>query len=245
MPDLVLLVAVAMATILASGLGAIPVVALGDAAARRLQPGLSGMAIGVMGVAAVVGLLVPAVRDGSPLPVAAGMVAGVGGLWAARRALAAHERSLDGPGRRAYLTFGVLFVHSLPEGLAIGSAFAEGGALGGFVILAVAVQNIPEGTATAIALAQAGRSRGRQVAAAILSSAPQLPGAVLAWVAVDAVAGVLPVSFAIAGAAMLALVVADLVPAAWRDGHRGQALAGAVAGALAMGALAVGLAPPA
>lgn len=244
MHDLLILVAVATATILATGLGAIPVVALGDVAARRAQPALSGVAIGVMGVAAVVGLLIPAVRDGAPLPVAAGMIAGVAGLRAAQRALAAHEQALDGPGRRAHLTFGVLFVHSLPEGLAIGSAFAGGGALGVFVIVAVAVQNVPEGTATAIALSQAGRPRRRQLAAAVLSSAPQLPGAILAWLAVDAVAGILPFSFAVAGAAMLALVVADLAPAAWRDERHWQAAAGALIGAAVMAGLALGLAPP-
>ena len=53
-------------------------------------------------------------------------------------------------GRRV-LVFAVLLVHSLPEGLAIGTAYAsstEG--LGLFVILAIALQNVPEGTSVAI-----------------------------------------------------------------------------------------------
>ena len=48
--------------------------------------------------------------------------------------------------RRSVLVFGVLLVHSLPEGFAIGTAFAsdtEG--LGLFVILAIALQNVPGG----------------------------------------------------------------------------------------------------
>ena len=47
--------------------------------------------------------------------------------------------------------FGVLFVHSLPEGLAIGSAYASTrSGLSAFVIAAIAIQNVPEGTAVAI-----------------------------------------------------------------------------------------------
>ena len=54
----------------------------------------------------------------------------------------------SGPGSRtSALVFLVLFVHSLPEGFAVGTAFASDRAgLSLFVILAIAIQNIPEGT---------------------------------------------------------------------------------------------------
>jgi zinc transporter, ZIP family len=247
MLDALVLVAVATATVLATSLGAIPVMRMG-ARAEALRPVLSGVAIGVMAVAAVVGLLLPALREGPPAVVAAGAAAGAGGLWGARRALrrrigsGSEEQRTD---RAAALTVGVLFVHSLPEGLAIGSAYVEAGSLGLFVILAVAIQNVPEGTATAIAVASAGRPPLRQLQAATLTSVPQIPGALAAYLAVDAVRGLLPASFAAAGAAMLLLVGAELAPTAWRDGHRAWAVAGAALGALVMGGLAVGLAPPA
>ena len=53
--------------------------------------------------------------------------------------------------------FAVLFVHSLPEGLALGTAYAstvEG--LAAFIVIAIAVQNIPEGTSVAIPMEAAG-----------------------------------------------------------------------------------------
>ena len=67
-------------------------------------------------------------------------------------------------GRTSVLVFAVLFVHSLPEGLAIGTAYASDTAgLGLFVILAIAIQNIPEGTSVAIPMAAAGYRPGAPV----------------------------------------------------------------------------------
>ena len=111
--------------------------------------------------------------------------------------------------RRSLLVFGVLLVHSLPEGFAIGTAFAsdtEGLAL--FIFLAIALQNVPEGTSVAIPMESAGFGRGQQFWAAVLTSAPQPVGAVIAYLAVEQINGLLPFSFAFAAGAMLALVVA-------------------------------------
>ena len=131
--------------------------------------------------------------------------------------------------------FGVLFAHSFPEGLAIGSAYASPTAdLGAFVIAAIAIQNVPEGTAVAIPLREAGSSAGAQIGAAILTSAPQIPGALIAWVAVDQVRSLLPASFALAAGAMLALVVVDTLPDAWSRGRHHQVLGGFACGAGAM-----------
>ncbi len=184
MNDALLLTAAAAATVLATGLGAIPVMLLGDRAAA-FEPALSGLAIGVMAVAAVVGLLVPAVQDGGPVEVLAGIVIGAGGLWWAGHRLRARFVTEEREGRAdrlAVLTFGVLLVHSLPEGLAIGAAWEASGGLATFVILAIAIQNIPEGTAVAVALEQAGRGPWEQFRAAVLSSAPQVPGALRAGI---------------------------------------------------------------
>src|SRR5215213_5338824 len=131
MPDLLVLFLAACGTALATGLGAIPVWFLGTRAAA-LTPFLLGIAAGVMGVASIVGLLLPAAEEGSIWDLLAGLVLGA---------------VLPGA-RTSALVFAVLFVHSLPEGLAVGTAFASDRAgLGLFVILAIAIQNIPEGTA--------------------------------------------------------------------------------------------------
>jgi zinc transporter ZupT len=74
--ELVVLALAAAGTALATGLGAIPVFVLGERA-TGLRPLLWGVAAGLMGVASVVGLLVPALDAGSTAAVAGGLVAGV------------------------------------------------------------------------------------------------------------------------------------------------------------------------
>jgi ZIP family zinc transporter len=242
--DVLLLAALATGTVLATGLGALPVFALGGDRARRWQGSLSGLAAGVMAVAAIAGLLIPAAERGSAPTVVAATVAGIVALVLSRAALG--HRPVVGErgqaGRRSSLVIGVLFAHSLPEGFAIGSAFASSQAgISAFVIAAITIQNVPEGTATAIAMQQAGYRRAQQFWGAVLTSVPQLPGALLAWVAVEEIAGLLPVSFALAGGAMLALVVVDLLPDAWRHAPHGRVAAGTLLGAGAMLAMSAAL----
>jgi zinc transporter, ZIP family len=243
--DLVLLALAGTATALATGLGAVPVFLLAHRAAA-LRPLLWGLAAGLMAVASVVGLLAPALDEGSDPAVAAGVLAGVGFLLLSRRALAGrdvHVGALTGVGvRRSLLVVGVLFVHSLPEGFAIGTAFAsEREGLGLFVLLAIALQNVPEGTASAIPMQEAGFSRAQQFWAAVATSAPQPVGAVAAYLLVEEIDALLPVSFAFAAGAMLALVALELVPQAFTARTWRPALAGAAAGAALMLALSAAL----
>ena len=85
-------------------------------------------------------------------------------------------------------------------------------------------------------MADAGFSRTQQFWAAVLTSAPQPLGAGIAFVLVETVRSLLPISFAFAAGAMLALVVADLLPRSLSPlGWRGPV--GLVAGGVVMLAL--------
>src|SRR4249919_1686880 len=228
--DIVLLFLAASATALATGIGALPVFFMGSRA-ELLRPILLGTAIGAMTVASLVGLLKPAVDEGGTVEVAVGFVGGVLLLVGARRLLAGREVHVgDLRGTRvrlSVLVFGVLLVHSLPEGLAIGTAYASNVAgLSLFVILAIGLQNVPEGTSVAIPMAEAGFSRSSQFWAAVLTSAPQPVCAVLAYLVVEHVSGLLPASFAFAAGAMLALVAFELVPQAFGASRWVRASAG-------------------
>lgn len=243
--DLLVLFLAASGTALATGLGAIPVFLLG-ARAKALQPALVGMAAGLMAVASVVGLLIPAVNEGGTTwEIVAGIAAGVAFLLVARHVI---ERRKPKPGefsgrdiRRSFLVLLVLFVHSLPEGLAIGTAYAsETEGLGLFVIVAIALHNVPEGTASAVPMQEAGFPPSQQFWAAVATSLPQPFGAILAYLVVEEVMGLLPLSFAFAAGAMLALVVFDLIPDAFTRRTWRGATVGALLGAglmLALGAV--------
>ena len=237
MPDVVVLLLAASATAVATGIGAVPVFYLGDRAGQ-LTPLLIGFAAGVMGVASIAGLLIPAAEEGSLIDLLLGLAAGAALLGVARRHLDPKQGFMGrgGPGARtSALVFLVLFVHSLPEGFAIGTAFAsdrEGLSL--FVIVAIAIQNIPEGTSVAIPMAAAGFSRSRQFWAAVGTSLPQPVGALIAFLLVEEIGALLPVSFAFAAGAMLALIAVELLPDAYGGGDRLGPSAGIAVGAAIM-----------
>jgi ZIP family zinc transporter len=239
--DVFILLLASSGTALATGLGAIPVMFLG-ARARLLRPALWGIAIGAMGVASVVGLLLPALDEGSATAVALGLVSGLLFLLIARRQIDSRRAEIEGvPSegvRTSVLVFLVLLVHSLPEGLAMGTAYSSDTAgLGLFVILAIALQNIPEGTSVAIPMESAGFSGKEQFWAAVGTSVPQPIGAVLAYVVVEQVESLLPFSFAFAAGAMLALVLVELVPSAFTRADWRRAMLGTAIGAAVMLAL--------
>ena len=196
-----------------------------------------------MAVAAFAGLLAPALEEGSVLEVVAGLAVGVAFLTLARRRFSPDSsfmgRSGPGTGTSA-LVFLVLFVHSLPEGLAVGTAFASDRAgLSLFVILAISIQNIPEGTSVAIPMQEAGFGPARQFWTAVATSAPQPVGALLAFFAVEVVSGLLSFSFAFAAGAMLALVAAELLPQAYATPARAAPSAGVLGGGALMLALSL------
>lgn len=242
MPEVLILLLAASGTALATGLGAVPVFLLGERA-HALTPFLIGFAAGVMAVAAVAGLLIPAAEENSALELLAGLAVGVGFLALVRSRFHPDHGFMGqtGPGTRtSALVFLVLFVHSLPEGLAIGTAFASDRAgLSLFVILAIAIQNVPEGTSVAIPMQEAGFSRGRQFWAAVATSLPQPVGALLAFLAVEQVGALLPLSFAFAAGAMLALIVVEMLPKAYAGRDRLGPSAGLAGGAALMLALSL------
>jgi ZIP family zinc transporter len=234
--DLLILVLAATATAVATGLGAVPVFFLGERAAT-LKPWLLGFASGVMGIASIVGLLLPALDEGSPAETVLGTALGVAFLLVSRWVIDGPRRrlavdALTTERRTALLVFLVLLVHSLPEGFAIGTAYAsETAGLSLFVILAIGAQNVPEGTSIAIPLAAAGYGRARQFWAAVGTSAPQPVGAVIAFLLVEQIEALLPISFAFAAGAMLALVALELGPSAFGSGQVRSALTGTLVGA--------------
>jgi ZIP family zinc transporter len=241
--DVVVLLLAATATAVATGLGALPVSRLGERA-DILRPALWGATVGLMGVASVVGLLLPALDEGSSGVVGAGGGAGVLLLlWSRRRLHGRDVRigALSGAGvAQSLLVFGVLLVHSLPEGFAIGTAYASQTThLGLFVILAIGLQNIPEGTSVAIPMEAAGFSGRQQFWAAVGTSLPQPVGALIAFALVTEVEALLPASFGFAAGAMIALIVVELGPQAYRGSGLGRAILGTAVGALILLGLAV------
>ena len=174
MPEVVVLMLAASGTALATGLGAVPVFLLGRRAPALAAP-LLGFAAGAMTVAAFTGLLIPAAEEGSALGSSPdSRPASPSSSSPARscRPSTASSAARGPDASASALVFLVLFVHSLPEGLAVGTAFASDRAgLSLFVILAIAIQNVPEGTSIALPMHDAGFGPWRQFWVAVATSA--------------------------------------------------------------------------
>jgi ZIP family zinc transporter len=178
---------------------------------------MSGFTAGVMLAAANFSLLVPALDRGPLGAVAGGLL--VGGLvFSVLDRVIPHihmrfsERGHDAiPGPRGLLTLSALTVHNVPEGMAVGLAFATGGPeLGIPLALAIGIQNVPEGYAAAAPLAK-GRS-GFAAGIAALTGMVEPPAAFLAFFSAHAVSALIVPALAFAAGAMLYVIVDELIP---------------------------------
>lgn len=95
MSELAAVAAVGLATTLATGLGVLPVWWLGTRV-RDLTPALEGAVAGIMLVAAVAGLIIPAFQEGRPGAVAGGIAVGVAFLLATRSACPSSDARFRG-----------------------------------------------------------------------------------------------------------------------------------------------------
>lgn len=129
------------------------------------------------------------------------------------------------------LVVGVLTVHSFPEGVAVGVAFAELGLVEGvslagfsipilavFMTVAISIHNVPEGVAVSIPLQSMGASVPRMVFWSVFTSVPQPIGAVIAFGFVRYARDFLPFGFGFAAGAMIWLVAVELIPEGRRAG---------------------------
>jgi len=143
-----------------------------------------------------------------------------------------YKQFLDkGMTRRGFLIFTAMFIHSIPEGIAIGVAFATGNFQFGLIMaIAIAVHNIPEGIAISLPLKAEGISTRKCALVSILTSVPQpimaVPSALLAWMFEP----LLPIGLGFAGGAMIYLTVSELIPDALEDGGRSLTAWGVMVG---------------
>ena len=220
-----------LVTALATGLGALPFLAIHDMSRRWL--GVSNaVAAGLM-----LGASIMLIREGAgvgALRAVLGIALGLAFIFATRRLLShdTHQAigSLQGAdARKALMVVGVMTLHSFSEGVGIGVSFGDGEALGAYITAAIAVHNIPEGLAISLVLVPRGTSVATAAGWSIFSSLPQPLMAVPAFLFVDAFSTILPVGLGFAAGAMLWMVLAELLPDALHDASRA-----AVAGTLAI-----------
>lgn len=227
----------ALATALATGLGALPLLAARTRGRQALGIA-NAVASGVM-LGASTSLILEGV-DRSSTRTMVGLVAGVGFILVAARYLHRNSHhhelgSLRGEDAvKALLIVSVMTVHSVAEGVGIGAAFGGSESLGIVIAVAIAVHNIPEGLAISLVLVPRGASVSAAAGWSIFSSLPQPLLAVPAFLFVDAFEGILPAALGFAGGAMVWMVARELLPEALEQAPRRLVITTATASFVAM-----------
>jgi zinc transporter ZupT len=211
----------ALATALATGLGALPFLWVGSRA--RAWLGVSGAAAAGCMVAAAVLLAWEGARL-SAWRAAVGAVLGAGVLALVQRNLRGrgdpHLGVLRGTdARRAVTLIVAMTAHSFAEGVGVGVAFGEGAELGIVIAVAIAVHNIPEGLAISAVLVPRGTSVAAAAGWSVFSSLPQPLMAVPAFLFVESFSRVLPAGLGFAAGAMVWMVATELLPDARASGR--------------------------
>lgn len=211
----------------------------------RLLDALLAFTAGVMLAATAFSLLVPALERGSLAEVLAGFACGTLVFAVLDLAVPHVHARFSERGRpakaaqeRAILLLSALTLHNVPEGVAVGVAFAAGGhELGIPLAVAIGIQNVPEGFAAAVPLIEVGRSRRSAVAFAAATGAVEPPAALAAFAAFELAGALLPLGLGFAAGAMLYVVVDELIPESHARGNQRLATLALMAGFALMLAL--------
>ena len=220
------------ATCLATVLGAAMVFFFKKDLSPTVQRVFLGFAAGVMIAASVWSLLIPAMemaqaQGGSALlPAGLGFVLGGGFLMLLDSLLPhLHPGSREPEGlhanwKRTTMIVLAVTLHNIPEGMAVGAAFAGvlsgnvGGAAAAALAAGIAIQNIPEGAIISLPLAGCGMKKRRAFAVGGGSGAVEPVGAAVMLALTGLLQPLLPWCLAFAAGAMLLVSVRELIPSA-------------------------------
>ncbi|KAG6693351.1 hypothetical protein I3842_10G163900 [Carya illinoinensis] len=156
---------------------------------------------------------------------------------------------------KVILVIGIMTLHSFGEGSGVGVSFAgsKGFSQGLLVTLAIAVHNIPEGLAVSMVLASRGVSPQNAMLWSVITSLPQVEGtnllliesdlnpwpivAVPSFICADAFNKFLPFCTGFAAGCMIWIVVAEVLPDAFKEASSSQVASAATLSVAFMEAL--------
>ena len=232
-----------------SVLGAATVFLFSDNILPRTRTALLGFAAGVMLAASVWSLFIPAMEMAAEqtslpcwLPAVSGAAAGCAFLAVFDMLLRRRSSLVRSQHDSDVLLVSALTLHNIPEGMAVGLAFAlasgrEAFAAAAALALGIGIQNFPEGAAVSLPLRQSGLSRSRSFLAGVASGFVEPLFGLLAVLAASVVRPLMPWLMSFAAGAMLYVSSDELIPDA--RGFAGSA--GLMVGFLLMMTLDVAL----
>lgn len=200
---------------LMTSLGSASVFLLPRGQSHGVQGIMMGFSAGVMTAAAVWSLLLPAIAQTETDGVFPAWLPAISGLMLGALFIALLElmQLRSGAGSRPLL-FAAVTMHNIPEGMAVGLAFAlagSGESLASAVALAfgIGIQNFPEGAAVSLPLC--GRGRRAAFARGVLSGAVEPAAAALAILAAARLYPLMPWLLSFSAGAMLYVSARELL----------------------------------
>ena len=240
---------------LGTTLGAACVFVLKKNFGERINKALLGFASGVMVAASVWPLLIPAMVQCEDMgrlafaPAVGGFLLGIAFLLLLDRLVPHLHTGSDEPegphcslGKATMMVLAVT-IHNIPEGMAVGLAFALASTDGGLpaaaaLALGIGVQNLPEGAAVSLPLRQGGMSRKKSFLFGAASGLVEPVFGMLAALVVRSARMWMPGMMAFCAGAMMWVVIAEMIPEA-AQGRAG--VLGAMVGYALMMALDIAL----
>ena len=208
-------------TFLMTTLGAATVFFFIGAIRDQTRYAMNGFAAGVMTAASVWSLLLPAIEQAQGgslpawLPASAGLL--IGALFLTGMDLLIPRFRKSSLSHQNALLMTAITLHNIPEGMAVGLAFAvaaDGKALlaASTLALGIGIQNFPEGAAISLPLRQEGVSRFRSFLYGTLSGVVEPIFGLLAVLLAAFAAPLMPWLLSFAAGAMLYVVADELIP---------------------------------
>lgn len=201
-------------------LGASAVFTVHRRSSVSVSPLLCGFSSGVMLAASVWSLICPAVELLAHSVLPGWLTASVGIAAGAGFVLFLESRSflstLTGS-KNTSLLFAAVTLHNIPEGMAVGLAFALAEdslslASAAALALGIGMQNIPEGAAVSLPLHEQGFTKGRAFLFSVLSGAVEPIFGLAAVLAASIVSSLMPWLMCFAAGAMLFVTADELLP---------------------------------
>lgn len=198
-------------------LGSLMVYFMKDKLNKKIEIIILGFAAGVMIAASVWSLLIPSLESSGRIPwlkTSIGFSLGIIIFYL----IDVFLKKKKNKGEKINNLMLAITLHNIPEGMAVGVAFASylagGSALATCYALAIgiAVQNFPEGSIVSFPLLKKGFTKNRAFKYGFVSAVFELLGAVVTVLFTNVVTLLLPYLLALAAGAMFYVVIIELIP---------------------------------
>ena len=243
-------------------LGSATVFFFRESVSGKAQKIFLGLAAGVMIAASVWSLLIPAIEEAKAagmiawVPAATGFAMGVLFLFGLDKLIphlhagTGTQEGLPTSMKRTTLLISAVTLHNIPEGIAVGLAFALAAqhvdnpamyAAALALALGIGIQNFPEGATVALLLRQEGNKPRKAFLLGCATGVVEPVFGVATVLLAGAIAPAMPWLLSFAAGAMMYVVVEELIPEVHLGEHSNAGTLGVMAGFLIMMILDVAL----